>query len=101
MDKYVDIIRNELQFVVTNKINLKVFPTKGEVRFRSTGKLKSRYRGPFDIFEKVRRLAYEVALPPILDGMYIVFHVFMLKKYVWDESHIIPKSLMRKAHWRC
>lgn len=83
---------------MTDKINLKVSPTKGEVRFGSTGKLKSRYRGPFDIIEKVCHLAYEVALPPILDGMYIVFHVSMLKKYVCDESHIIPKSLMRKAH---
>lgn len=83
---------------MTDKINLKVSPTKSEVRLGSIGKLKSRYKGPFDIIEKVRHLAYEVALPPILDGMYIVFHVSMLKKYVCDESHIIPKSLMRKAH---
>lgn len=64
-----------------DKVYLKVFLAKGEVKFGSTWKSKSRYISPFDIITKVDDLAYELTLPPNLDETYNVFRVSMLKKY--------------------
>lgn len=76
-----------------DKFYLKVSPAKGKVRFWSTWKLKSRYIGPFDIIIEVNDLAYELTLPPSLDGIHNVFCVSMLKKYIRDESHIIANYI--------
>lgn len=63
---------------------------KGTIRFGFSGKLKPRYIRPFDIIAKVGHLAYELALPPCLDKVHSIFHISMFKKYIRDESHIIP-----------
>lgn len=76
--------------MVENKVYLKVSPSKGAVIFVSIGKLKPRYTGPFDIIAKVEDLVYELAFPPNIGGVHNVCHVSMLKKYVRDDSHIIP-----------
>ena len=59
------------------------------IRFRTSGKLKPRFIGPFQILDRIGSCAYRLALPPSLDGVHNVFHVSMLKKYVRDENHII------------
>ena len=87
---YADVRRKDLEFEVGDSVYLKVSPTKGTVRFGFSGKLKPRYIGPFDIIARVGDRAYELALPPNMDKIHNVFHVSMLKKYVRDESHIIP-----------
>lgn len=75
---YVDTRRKELHFLVGDKVYLKVSPTKGEVKFRSTRKLKPRYICPFDIIVRVGDVTYELALPPNFEGVHNVFHVSML-----------------------
>ncbi|XP_047259572.1 uncharacterized protein LOC107841496 [Capsicum annuum] len=35
------------------------------------------------------QVAYELALPPGLSAVHLVFHVFMLKRYHPDDSHVI------------
>ena len=35
-------------------------------------------------------MAYHLALPPELTKLYNVFHVSMLRRYRYDESHILP-----------
>ena len=87
---YADVRRKDLEFEVGDSVYLKVSPTKGNVRFGFSGKLKPRYIGPFDIIARIGDMAYELALPPNMDKIHNVFHVSMLKKYVRDESHIIP-----------
>ena len=62
---------------------------KGVRRFGVSGKLNSRYIGPFEILERVGSLAYRLALPPQLSGVHNVFHVLMLRKYVPDPQHVI------------
>ena len=32
---------------------------------------------------------YQIALPPSLSNLHDVFHVSQLRKYVYDESHVI------------
>ena len=55
---------------------------EGVIRFGCRRKLSPRYIGPFDIIERVGEVAYRVALPPALDGVHNVFHIFQLRKYV-------------------
>ena len=59
------------------------------VRFRKRGKLSLRYIGPFEILERVGKVAYRLALPPSLLGVYEVFHVSMLRKYTLDPTHVV------------
>jgi len=51
--------------------------------------LTPRFVGPFKIVEKVRVVAYRIALPPSLSNLHDVFHVSQLRKYIYDASHVI------------
>ena len=68
---------------------LKVMPKRGVVRFGKQGKLASRYIGPFEVLERVGTIAYRLALPPILSGAHMVFHVSILRKYIPDLAHVV------------
>ncbi|XP_073152499.1 uncharacterized protein [Henckelia pumila] len=86
---YADQQRRDLEFEVGDHVFLKVSPWKGIIRFGKKGKLSPRYIGPFEILEKVGARAYQVALPPNLEGVHNVFHISMLRKYVANPSHVI------------
>jgi hypothetical protein len=86
---YADKRRKELSFEVGDHVFLKISPSKGIMRFGIKGKLSPRYIGPFEILERIGMVAYRLALPPTFYGVHDVFHVSMLKKYVYDPSHII------------
>ena len=49
---------------------LKVMPKREVVRFGKQGKLASRYIGPFEVFERVGTVAYQLALPSNLSGVH-------------------------------
>ena len=59
------------------------------MRFGKKGKLSPRYIGLFEILEQIGPVVYWLALPPSITGVHDVFHVSMLRKYVWDSSHVI------------
>ncbi|XP_042487945.1 uncharacterized protein LOC122068143 [Macadamia integrifolia] len=86
---YADIERKTLEFEVRDMIFLMVSPMKGVMRFGKKGKLSPRYVGPFEILDRIGKVAYRVTLPPALSSMHNVFHVSMLKKYVTDPSHVL------------
>lgn len=50
---YADKRRKPLEFMVGDKVLLKVSPWKGTVRFGRRGKLSPRYIGPFEIVQRV------------------------------------------------
>ena len=54
--------------------------------------MSPRFISPFDIIERVGKVAYRLALPPALAGVHDVFHVSQLRKYVRDPSHVIDHS---------
>ena len=62
---------------------------KGVSRFGKRGKLSPRYIGPFEVLKRVGKVANELALPPGLSGVHLVFHVSMLKRYHGDGNVII------------
>ena len=91
---YADHRRKDLEFLVGDFVFLKISPFKGVMRFGKKGKLSPRYMGPFQILQRIGKTAYELALPPSMDKVHPVFHVSMLRKYLYDESHILePQTI--------
>ena len=89
---YADKRRRPLEFQVGDAVFIKIAPLKGVMRFGKKGKLSPRYTGPFEIIERVGKVAYRLALPPELASMHDVFHVSMLKKYIHDPSHVLHQE---------
>ena len=52
-----------LEFQVGDYVFLKVAPLKGVVKIGRKGKLIPRYLGPFEILERIERVAYRLDLP--------------------------------------
>ena len=86
---YADKRCRPLEFEVGDHIFLKVMPKRGVVRFSKRGKLAPRYIGPFEVLERVGTVAYRLALPLSLSGVYEVFHVSMLQKYTPNLAHVV------------
>jgi len=96
--KWADAKRRPLEFTVGDHVFFKISPTRGVIRFGFSGKLSLRYIGPFHIIERVREVAYRLALPPALDGVHDVFHISKSIKYVRDDQHILDYSNLRPNH---
>ena len=79
---YADKRRRPLEFQRGDFVFLKVAPMKGVMRFGKKDKLSPRYIGPFEITERIGKVAYKLALPSELSTVHNVFHVSMLKRYV-------------------
>ena len=86
---YADVRRRPLEFEVGDHVFLKVMPKRGVVRFGKQGKLSPRFIRHFEILERIGTVAYQLALPPSMTGVYEVFHVSMLRKYTPDPTHIV------------
>ena len=63
---------------------------KGVVRFGKKRKLIRRYVGPYEVIERVGKVAYELKLPSEMNLVHPVFHVSMLRKCVGDPNAIVP-----------
>ncbi|KAA3484770.1 reverse transcriptase [Gossypium australe] len=79
---YADLKRKEIEFQVGDKVFLKVSPWKIILRFGR--------KGPYEVTERIRPVAYRLALPVELERIHNVFHVSMLQRYCFDPSHVIP-----------
>ena len=60
------------------------------LRFGKKGKLSPRFISPYEVLERIGPVSYRLAFPPDLAKLHDVFHVSMLRKYHFDESHILP-----------
>ncbi|GKB98533.1 putative reverse transcriptase domain-containing protein [Tanacetum coccineum] len=87
---YANIRRKPLEFQVVDRVMLKVSPWKGVVHFGKRGKLNPRVCKPFQGDRKTRTVTYKLELPQQLSRVHNTFHVSNLKKYLSDESLVIP-----------
>ena len=92
---YADKRNRPMSFKVGDLVFLKVSPWKGIIRFGKRGKLSPRFIGPFKILKKVKEQAYQLELPPELEGIHNTFHVCYLRKCLTQEESIIPLSELR------
>ena len=77
---YADHRRRNLEFAEGDRVYLKNSPTKGVVIFCKKIKLSPRYVGPYEILQRVGKVAYELKFPSELACVHPVFHV-TLKMY--------------------
>ena len=68
---------------------LKVMPKKRVVGFSKQGKLLPRYIGPFKVLKSVGTIMYQLALSPSLSSVHMVFHIFVLRNYTLDPTHVV------------
>ena len=87
---YANLKRKDIEYEVGDKVFLKVSPCKKILRFGRKGKLSPRFIGPYEILEKVRPVAYRLALPLELAKLHDVFYVSMLRRYRSNTSHKLP-----------
>ena len=92
---YADKRRRPLEFETRTHVWLKVSPTRRVKRFGIKGKLSPRYIGPFEILEKVGKVAYRLALPPTMEGVHPVFHVSQLRQFNQIQAMYSAMSLLR------
>ncbi|KAJ9548562.1 LOW QUALITY PROTEIN: hypothetical protein OSB04_021105, partial [Centaurea solstitialis] len=80
---YADKRRSDLEFIVGDKVLLKVSSWKGVIRFRTRGKLGPSYIGPFKVIACVGKVAYRIELPSELSQS---------RKCLADKSAHIPRG---------
>ncbi|XP_074299834.1 uncharacterized protein LOC141631005 [Silene latifolia] len=86
---YADLHLKDIEFAVDDKVLLNVSPMRGVMRFEKKGKLSEKFIGQYEILKNIRELAYQLALPPLMDRVHNVFYVSQLQKYVSDPSHVL------------
>ncbi|KAA3466259.1 DNA/RNA polymerases superfamily protein [Gossypium australe] len=86
---YANLKQKEIKFQVGDKVFLKVSPWKKVLQSGRKGKLSPRFIGPYEIIERIRPVAYRLALLPELHRIHNVFYVSMLRRYRSDPSHVI------------
>ncbi|XP_021722778.1 uncharacterized protein LOC110690261 [Chenopodium quinoa] len=91
---YSDLKRRDEEYEVGEKVLLKISPMKGEMRFGKRGKLSLKYIGPYEIIQKVGKVAYKLDFPNELERVHNVFHVRQIRKYIPDVSHVLhPETI--------
>ncbi|XP_070034894.1 uncharacterized protein [Nicotiana tomentosiformis] len=79
----------DVEFMVGEKVLLRVSPIKGVMRFGKKEKLSLRFIVPFEVLKRVGEVAYRLALPPSFLGFHSVFHISMIRKYYEDPSYVL------------
>ena len=91
---FADLKRRDEEYQVGEKVLLKISPMKGVMRFGKKGKLSPKYIGPYEIIQKVGKVAYKLDLPNELERVHNVFHVSQIRKYVPDVTHVLqPETI--------
>eukprot|EP00253_Pinus_taeda_P022139 PITA_22139 len=85
---FADRKRRFKEYQVGDHVYIRIQARKGTLQWRFCAKLAPRYFGPFQVLARVGPVAYQLALPSHI-RIHNVFHVSMLKKYVYDPKHVI------------
>jgi hypothetical protein len=82
---------------VGENVFLKVKAMISSLKLDICPKFAARYRGPFELFEKIGPIAYMLTLPASMRS-HNVFHVYLLKKYVPYPNRVIDWSVIQVEH---
>eukprot|EP00253_Pinus_taeda_P033952 PITA_33952 len=85
---FVDRKRRFKEYQVGDHVYIKIQAKKSTLQWSGCAKLAPRYCGPFQALAGVGPVAYQLALPSHI-RVHNVFHVSVLKKYVYDPKHVI------------
>ena len=88
---YTNLKWADIELNVGDKVFLKISPWKGVIRFGKYKKLSPRFIEPYEVVKRIRPVAYWLALPPKLEGVYDVFHVSMLRRYRSDPTYVLQE----------
>ncbi|XP_070013213.1 uncharacterized protein [Nicotiana sylvestris] len=92
---YADRKVRDVSYMVGEKVLLKVSPIKGVMRFGNKGMLSPGFIVPFEVLQRIKEVAYKLALPLVLSSVHSVFHVSMLWKYIGNPSHVLDFSTVQ------
>ncbi|KAA3480432.1 DNA/RNA polymerases superfamily protein [Gossypium australe] len=85
---YADLKQTDIEFQIGDKVFLKVSPWKRILRFGRKDKLSPHFIRLYEIIERIRPVAYRLALPSELEKIQIV-----VKEATWE-----PEEAMRKQY---
>eukprot|EP00253_Pinus_taeda_P030135 PITA_30135 len=85
---FADRKRRFKEYQVDDPVYVRIQVRKSTLQWSGCAKLAPRYYGPFQILARIGPVAYQLALPSHI-RVHNVFHVSVLKKYVYDPKHVI------------
>eukprot|EP00253_Pinus_taeda_P021758 PITA_21758 len=85
---FTDRKRRFKEFQIGDHVYIRIQAKRSTLQWSGCAKLAPRYCGPFQILARVGPVAYQLALPSHI-RVHNVFHVSVLKKYVYDPKHVI------------
>eukprot|EP00253_Pinus_taeda_P019388 PITA_19388 len=88
---FADRKRRFKEFQVGDHVYIQIQAKRSTLQWAGCAKLVPRYCGPFQILARVGPVAYQLALPSHI-RVHNVFHVSVLKKYVYDPKHVKPEG---------
>eukprot|EP00253_Pinus_taeda_P030897 PITA_30897 len=85
---FADRKRRFKEYQVNDHVYIRIQAKRSTLQWSGCAKLAPRYCRPFQVLAKIGPVAYQLALPSHI-RVHNVFHVSMLKKYIYDPKHVI------------
>eukprot|EP00253_Pinus_taeda_P029656 PITA_29656 len=85
---FVDRKRRFKEYQVGDHVYIRIQAKKSNLQWSGCVKLAPQYCGPFHVLARIGPVAYQLVLPSHI-RFHSVFHVSVLKKYVYDPRHVM------------
>eukprot|EP00253_Pinus_taeda_P022179 PITA_22179 len=85
---FADRKRRFKEYQVGDDVYIKIQAKRSTLQWSGCAKIAPRYCGPFQVLARIGSVAYQLALPSHI-RVHNVFHVSILKEYVYDPRHVI------------